>query len=241
MRLPHRLSQYLAAKVAVASGAISAGIRSPEGVTNSTTCISQAISPSGELRRTLPALTTSLPITIIYFAVLGIILNAAGAHGLDLSAAQTSGWIAVLYGFPTLIALVLTIRTRQPLLFTGYIFAVIFFVPLGNQLTFSELAGATILAGALVLVAAILGVTRRIGPGSPARLWPPRPRRSKLPARQPMARTTESAAPHRCARASPPGSPTTCIWSKSRSCTAPELGGHRGLGVQQCEHRSNRP
>ena len=123
---------------------------------------------SGELRRTLPALTASLPITIIYFAVLGIILTAAGAQGLDLSAAQTSGWIAVLYGFPTLIALVLTIRTRQPLLFTGNIFAVIFFVSLGNQLTFSELAGATMLAGALVLVAAILGLTRRIAAWIPA-------------------------------------------------------------------------
>ena len=60
---------------------------------------------SSELRRTLPALIASIPITIVFFAVLGIVLTAAGPNGLDLSDEQTSSWIAVLYGFPTLIAL----------------------------------------------------------------------------------------------------------------------------------------
>jgi predicted benzoate:H+ symporter BenE len=69
---------------------------------------------SSELRRTLPALIASIPTTIVYFAVLGIVLTAAGPEGLDLTAAQTSGWVAVLYGFPTLLALVLTLRYRQP-------------------------------------------------------------------------------------------------------------------------------
>ena len=86
---------------------------------------------SSELRRTLPALIASIPITIVFFAVLGIVLTAAGPNGLDLTDEQTSSWIAVLYGFPTLIALVLTVRYRQPLLITGNIFAIIFFVSLG--------------------------------------------------------------------------------------------------------------
>jgi len=67
---------------------------------------------SSELRRTLPALIASIPITIVYFAVLGIVLTAAGPNGLDLTDQQTSSWIAVLYGFPTLIALVLTVCPR---------------------------------------------------------------------------------------------------------------------------------
>jgi predicted benzoate:H+ symporter BenE len=91
---------------------------------------------ASELRRTLPALIASIPITIVFFAVLGIVLTAAGPNGLDLTDEQTSSWIAVLYGFPTLIALVLTIRYRQPLLITGNIFAIIFFVSLGDQLDF---------------------------------------------------------------------------------------------------------
>ena len=98
------------------------------------------VGSSGEFRRTLPALIASVPITIVYFAVLGIILTAAGPHGLALTDAETSGWIAVLYGLPTLIALAMTVRFRQPLLITGNIFAIIFFASLGDRLGFAELA-----------------------------------------------------------------------------------------------------
>lgn len=123
---------------------------------------------SGQVRRMLPALIASIPITIVYFAVLGIVLTAAGPRGLDLTASETSGWIAVLYGLPTLIALVMTLRYRQPLLVTGNIFAIIFFASLGDRLSFAELVGASIVAGAIVLVAAILGMTDRIAAWIPA-------------------------------------------------------------------------
>ena len=126
------------------------------------------VGSSGEFRRTLPALIASVPITIVYFAVLGIILTAAGPNGLALTDAETSGWIAVLYGLPTLIALAMTLRFRQPLLITGNIFAIIFFASLGDRLGFAELVGASIVAGAVVLAAAILGVTDRIAEWLPA-------------------------------------------------------------------------
>jgi benzoate membrane transport protein len=123
---------------------------------------------SRELRRTLPALIASIPITIVFFAVLGIVLTATGPNGLDLTDTQTSGWIAVLYGFPTVIALVLTLRYRQPLLLTGNIFAIIFFVSLGDRIGFPELAGASMLAGGIVLAAAVFGLTGRIAAWIPA-------------------------------------------------------------------------
>jgi len=123
---------------------------------------------SGELRRTLPALIASIPITIVFFAVLGIVLTAAGPDGLGLADAQASGWIAVLYGLPTLIALVMTIRYRQPLLLTGNIFAIIFFVSLGDRISFPALAGASMLAGAIVLVTAVFGLTGRLAAWIPA-------------------------------------------------------------------------
>lgn len=126
------------------------------------------VAGSRGLRRTLPALIASIPITIVFFAVLGIVLTAAGPNGLDLADAQTSGWIAVLYGFPTVIALVLTVRYRQPLLLTGNIFAIIFFVSLGDRIRFPELAGASMLAGGLVLAAAVFGLTGRIAAWIPA-------------------------------------------------------------------------
>jgi benzoate membrane transport protein len=125
-------------------------------------------SGGGEFRRSLPALYAAIPVVIIYFAVLGIVLTAAGPTGLDLTDAQASGWIAVLYGWPTALAVVLTIRYRQPLLLTGNIFAIIFFVSLGDRLTFPELAGAAIVAGAILLLMSILGLTGRVADWIPA-------------------------------------------------------------------------
>ncbi len=123
---------------------------------------------SRELRRTMPALIAAIPIAIVFFAVLGIILTAAGPRGLALSDARTSGWIAVVYGLPMLPTLVLSIRYRQPLVFTGNIFAIIFFVSLGDQIAFPDLAGASLVAGALVLLAALLGLTARLAGWIPA-------------------------------------------------------------------------
>lgn len=121
-----------------------------------------------ELRRTLPALTAAVPVVIVYFAVLGIVLTAAGADGLDLSPERTSGWIALLYGWPTILALAITLRYRQPLLLTGNIFAIIFFVSLGDRISFAALAGASMLAGGILLVTALLGLTGRIASWIPA-------------------------------------------------------------------------
>ena len=123
---------------------------------------------SQELRRSLPAFVASIPVVIVYFAVLGIVLTAAGPHGLELSARRTSGWIAILYGWPTVLAIVLTLRSRQPLLLTGNIFAIIFFVTLGHRISFPALCGATIVAGAILFVMAVFGLTRLVAEWIPA-------------------------------------------------------------------------
>lgn len=123
---------------------------------------------SQELRRALPAFIAAIPIVIVFFAVLGIILTAAGPKGLSLSEGRTSGWIAVVYGLPMVPSLVLSIRYRQPLLLTGNIFAIIFFVSLGDQIAFAELAGASLVAGALVLLAASFGLTGLVASWIPA-------------------------------------------------------------------------
>jgi benzoate membrane transport protein len=127
-----------------------------------------AVGSREELRRTLPALIAGLTVAIVFLAVLSIVLTAAGPHGLGLSDRQTSGWIALLYGLPMIPSLVLTLRYRIPLLLTGNVFALIFFVSLGDRLSFPELAGASILAGAIVLVTAMLGLTGRLAAWIPA-------------------------------------------------------------------------
>jgi benzoate membrane transport protein len=127
-----------------------------------------ALGSREELRRTLPALIAGLTIAIVFLAVLSIILTAAGPHGLGLSERRTSGWIALVYGLPMIPSLVLTLRYRMPLLLTGNVFALIFFVSLGDRIRFPELAAASILAGAIVLVTAMLGLTSRLAAWIPA-------------------------------------------------------------------------
>jgi benzoate membrane transport protein len=117
---------------------------------------------SEEFRRTLPALIAGLTVTIVFFAVLSIVLTAAGPHGMGLSGRRTSGWIALVYGLPMIPSLVLSLRYRMPLLLTGNVFALIFFVSLGDRIGFSELAGASILSGGIVLVTALLGLTGQL-------------------------------------------------------------------------------
>ncbi len=81
---------------------------------------------------------------------------------MRLSAAETTSWILALYGLPGLLSLWLTLRYRQPLLLTGNIFVLIFVASLGGRLGYPELVGASIVAGASVLLFSALGLTARL-------------------------------------------------------------------------------
>jgi benzoate membrane transport protein len=126
------------------------------------------VTRSEELLRSLPALAAGFTIAIVFGAVLSIVLTAAGPDGIGLSDRQTSAWIALIYGLPMIPSLVLTLRYRMPLLFTGNVFALIFFASLGDRISFPELAGAAMLAGAIVLATAIFGLTGRLARWIPA-------------------------------------------------------------------------
>lgn len=119
-----------------------------------------------DVRRDLPAVGAALGMTMIFVAVLSIVLTAS--ENLGLSQDRTATWIAVLYGAPAIPSLILTLRYRQPLLLTGNVFAIIFFASLGTRIGYAELAGAALLAGAVVLVAGVLGGTSRLGALIPA-------------------------------------------------------------------------
>lgn len=66
------------------------------------------------------------------------------------------------YGLPSLLAILLTARYRQPLITTGNIFILIFVLTLGGELTWPELIGATMVAGLLVLVLGATGLTSKL-------------------------------------------------------------------------------
>jgi benzoate membrane transport protein len=112
---------------------------------------------SDSLRRHLPVLAAAVRNIIVFITVLSIPL--AAAQSLGLSTEQTSSWILALYGVPALLGLGLTWRYQQPLLLTGNLFIMIFISGLGTQISYPELVGATILAGAAVLLVNVLGLS----------------------------------------------------------------------------------
>ena len=116
----------------------------------------------GEHRSWLPPFVAGLTVTVVFLAVLSIILTAAGPAGLGLTERQTSTWIFAGYALPMIPSVVLTLRHRIPMLLTGNIFALIFFASLGSDFTLAALAGAAIVAGAILLATTIVGVTKQV-------------------------------------------------------------------------------
>jgi len=122
--------------------------------------------PTDEQRRLLPVLAVALSLTVIFIVALSIPLGAAA--DLALSRGELTGWVVALYGTPGVLSLVLVWRYRQPLLLTGNIFVLIFVASLGGQLRWAELVGASMTAGAIVLVLGLLGLTDRLAAWLPA-------------------------------------------------------------------------
>jgi benzoate membrane transport protein len=115
----------------------------------------------------LPALGAAIPLIILPIAVLSLPLAAADA--MRLSSAQTASWILALYGLSAVVSILLSFRYRHPLLLTGNVFVLIFIASLGNQLSYQELIGASVVAGGCVLLLDVLGLTRRLA------AWVPTP------------------------------------------------------------------
>lgn len=122
--------------------------------------------PSQDRGRLAP-IGAALSITVVFLVALSIPLGVAA--DLELSRGELTGWILVLYGVPGALSLLLGGIRRQPLLFTGNIFVLIFVASLGGQLTWPELVGASMAAGATVLVLGVAGLTDRLA------LWLPAP------------------------------------------------------------------
>lgn len=122
--------------------------------------------PSDTRRRSLAPIGTALALVVIFVVVLSIPLGVASSLGLTRG--QLTGWIVALYGVPGALSVVLTWRYRQPLILTSNVFILIFVASLGDELSWAELVGASMLAGAAVLVLGLLGITDRLAGWLPA-------------------------------------------------------------------------
>lgn len=107
-----------------------------------------------------------MPLLIIHVAVLSIPLTAA--QDMGLSPAQTTTWILVLYGLPGVVNLALALIFRLPLLFTGNLFVLVFVASLGGDVSYPALIGACVVAGAVVLLLGVLGLTGLLAEWVPA-------------------------------------------------------------------------
>ena len=114
----------------------------------------------------LHAAGVAVPAVVVPVGVLAIVVGAAAS--LQLTEGQLVGWIVALYVVPGLLGAWLAFRHRQPLVLAGNVFAIILFASEGGRLTFAELAGASVLAGIVVMVLGGLGLTARLARWIPA-------------------------------------------------------------------------
>lgn len=113
-----------------------------------------------------PSIGIGLVMVTLATSLITIPLSAAQQLGLPRP--QLTAWIMAIYTLPCFLGLVLAYRFRQPLLLTGNIFVLIFIVSLQGRLSFAELAGASMVAGAAVVLISALGLTNQLTRWIPA-------------------------------------------------------------------------
>ena len=120
-------------------------------------------SPSGI---PLQAVTMAIPIVIFCIAALAIALT--GAVQMGLSDRETASLILALYGIPGVLGLVLTLMYRLPLLMAWNTSSIIFLASLTGESSYAEMIGATMVAGLLLFLLGLLGLSTRVTAYIPA-------------------------------------------------------------------------
>jgi len=98
-------------------------------------------------------------IPILIFAITFIALLLAVAETFGLSARQTSTLIVTSYGVSSLLSLAMTAVYRQPLFLIWSSTGLVFMASLADVYTYSEMLGATFIAGVAVLILGVLGLS----------------------------------------------------------------------------------
>ncbi len=124
------------------------------------------MSSSNQPQSPLLSISVALPVIILFITALSLPLSSAPL--LDLSPAQISAWVFAHYGLVGLLSITVTFIYKQPILFTGNIFILIFVLSLGAEYAFAELIGASIVAGGIVVLLTILGLNKTLAQWIPA-------------------------------------------------------------------------
>jgi benzoate membrane transport protein len=116
--------------------------------------------------RLMPPLTVG--VTVAVMGVGGLAIPLAAAQDLGLSTDQTGAWILALYGVPGLLCLVLALVYRQPVAFGWTVSLPAYFASLAGEVPYSDLLGAALIGGLIVLTLGALGLTGRLAALVPA-------------------------------------------------------------------------
>lgn len=108
----------------------------------------------------LVSIGTAIPMMILPLVVLSIPVSVAARIGL--SSEEFSSWVLALYGVPAVAGIIFSYRYQQPLLFTGNVFIMIFFASVGEDFSYTDFVGASILAGVIVTIVSLLGMVDRL-------------------------------------------------------------------------------
>jgi benzoate membrane transport protein len=123
-------------------------------------------SATSGVRALLPAISVAIPILI--FGVAGLSILLAVAETFALTSAQTSTLIVISFGFSSIVSLGMTAAYRQPLYIICSSASLIFMASLADTFAYSDMLGATAVAGATVMLLGTFGLSSWLGRLVPA-------------------------------------------------------------------------
>jgi benzoate membrane transport protein len=100
--------------------------------------------------------------TFVWYAFGAVPLHIGVSEQMGLTTAQTSSWIFIVWFSGAVSSIAVSFYFRQPIPITWTIPGLIYLGTLSNRFSFSELAGANLVAGVLLLALGISGVGGRI-------------------------------------------------------------------------------
>lgn len=98
----------------------------------------------------------------VWYAFGAVPLQIAVSGQLGLAADQSSSWIFIVWFSGAFSSIVLTLYYRQPIPITWTIPGLVYLGTLAGQFSFSELVGANLIAGILIVGLGLLGIGGRI-------------------------------------------------------------------------------
>ncbi len=124
--------------------------------------ISDVTAPTAPTGRRLPLAAVGMAVPAAIFSVTALSVALGAAQSFLLTDRQTTALIVALYGIPGAVNLLLVARYRQPLLLAWHVTGMVFLVSFARDVPYAAMAGATCVAGALVLAVGALGLSARL-------------------------------------------------------------------------------